>query len=581
MRPAGLVVRVERDHQPAGSCAAAEWPVSIGSFSGATLPLGDGALLPVHVVLDPIGNGRYRLIALAKEGVEVNGKPVVRALVGAGDRVRVGSYEIVLDAAGGSIADAPGAPARPPAGLAVSESDSEGPDDDGAGADPGGLASRERPLMAALTWRGARLDARVLAPGELLTVGDRRESVFRLPLDAPGANGSWIAAACLSGVWHVALDAPLRAIESSAEGRPLLTLAARTDGPRLSRHQLAGKLWAPLPPGASVKLSAGDLAIELSRTDGHALVKLPKPAWWTTREGQGAIVFAMILALLLGVLLDPPPNGIEEANAPTVAEQLAQFVPPASPAKKRELERWREKLAKAARTGRARAEAEEGAAGRPNAPDRNRRRAGPKTAAEIVREHALLRALSGKATAQLFSGGALSAASAVGHLDGTSIGDARGTLGLGLRGLGRGGGGLSANTVGVGPVGALGVAGAGAVGRLGRGRATSLGIDEPASVQGGLDREVIRRVILSHRIEIRYCYEKQLSATPNLAGKVKIQFVIGADGRVTTARAMRSTLPDPEVGRCIVSKVRTWTFPKPRGGGVVVVTYPFLFKPVN
>jgi hypothetical protein len=30
-----------------------------------------------------------------------------------------------------------------------------------------------------------------------------------------------------------------------------------------------------------------------------------------------------------------------------------------------------------------------------------------------------------------------------------------------------------------------------------------------------------------------------------------------------------------------VSKVKTWTFPKPKGDGVVIVTYPFLFKPAG
>jgi hypothetical protein len=37
-------------------------------------------------------------------------------------------------------------------------------------------------------------------------------------------------------------------------------------------------------------------------------------------------------------------------------------------------------------------------------------------------------------------------------------------------------------------------------------------------------------------------------------------------------------LNNAEVERCITSKIRTWVFPTPKGGGVVIVKYPFIFK---
>ena len=33
-----------------------------------------------------------------------------------------------------------------------------------------------------------------------------------------------------------------------------------------------------------------------------------------------------------------------------------------------------------------------------------------------------------------------------------------------------------------------------------------------------------------------------------------------------------------ELETCVAGRVRTWVFPKPKGGGVVVVTYPFIFQ---
>ena len=37
-----------------------------------------------------------------------------------------------------------------------------------------------------------------------------------------------------------------------------------------------------------------------------------------------------------------------------------------------------------------------------------------------------------------------------------------------------------------------------------------------------------------------------------------------------------STLGDPQVENCIAQAVRRWTFPQPEGGGIVIVTYPFM-----
>jgi TonB family protein len=97
-------------------------------------------------------------------------------------------------------------------------------------------------------------------------------------------------------------------------------------------------------------------------------------------------------------------------------------------------------------------------------------------------------------------------------------------------------------------------------------------------VVGGLDREVIARVIQRHQSEIKFCFESELQRDPRLAGKVAVAWTIDPTGAVSEAAVSESTLGSPAAERCILDRVRRWRFPEPRGGGVVAVTFPWLFK---
>lgn len=173
---------------------------------------------------------------------------------------------------------------------------------------------------------------------------------------------------------------------------------------------------------------------------------------------------------------------------------------------------------------------------------------------------------------------------ALGGVTGAEIGDASGLGGLGTRGSGPGGGGLSMNSVGLGALGTAGRGGGNSgygdgTGGLGKKADRDINISAGSPIiMGSLDKELIRRVIHEHLPQIRYCYEKELSRNPGLFGKVATQFTISADGNVQSAEVQQSTMNNAEVERCITSKIRTWVFPKPKGGGVVIVKYPFIFK---
>ncbi len=172
--------------------------------------------------------------------------------------------------------------------------------------------------------------------------------------------------------------------------------------------------------------------------------------------------------------------------------------------------------------------------------------------------------------------------SAMGNMFGAAAGDAGGFGGLGLRGSGSGGGGVG-DTVGIGGIGTKGrgggTGGSGSgVGVLGGKKDVDIGItsSEPM-VMGSLDKELIRKVIHANRGQIRYCYESQLNRFPKLNGKVAVKFVISPTGTVSTSSVAQTTVGNAELEACVAGRVRTWQFPKPKGGGVVIVTYPFIF----
>jgi TonB family protein len=183
------------------------------------------------------------------------------------------------------------------------------------------------------------------------------------------------------------------------------------------------------------------------------------------------------------------------------------------------------------------------------------------------------------------------AENALGALMGNQIGPNFGFGGLGLRGTGSGGGGTGEGTIGLGNLGTIGHGGGGgsgvgygrgAGGLRGRGGGKVPNIKPGnAMVKGSLSKEVIRRVIRQHINEIRFCYEQVLSSKPDLGGRVSVQFVISPTGAVSTSKLAESTLGSSSVEDCIVKAVRRWTFPSPEGGGVVIVTYPFVLQPAG
>lgn len=179
-----------------------------------------------------------------------------------------------------------------------------------------------------------------------------------------------------------------------------------------------------------------------------------------------------------------------------------------------------------------------------------------------------------------------------GGLTGTEVGEAFGVGSLGLVGTGRGGeggGGTGEGTIGLGTTGLIGKGGGGGTGS-GYGRGSGAGFggrgkrvprvrQAKATVDGAMDKDIIRRIVRAHINEVRYCYNQGLTKDEELKGRVTIDFEIGLTGKVSDAEVTKTTLDDEDVGTCIAKAVKRWKFPRPSGSDPVGVTYPFVLEP--
>lgn len=179
---------------------------------------------------------------------------------------------------------------------------------------------------------------------------------------------------------------------------------------------------------------------------------------------------------------------------------------------------------------------------------------------------------------------------AVSGMRGKSIEQTGGAGGKGLKGVEAGGGG---KTIGIDGPSTKGLGrgyegdgigeGISGPGRLGmKGEAAISIVAENVQVLSGLPKDVINAVVMRHRSEIRACYDAALQRNPALRGKVSVGFTIQPNGIVSAASVKDSTLGDRSLENCIVSRVKTWIFPKPEAPAVTEVSqYPFYLNPSN
>jgi len=362
-----------------------------------------------------------------------------------------------------------------------------------------------------------------------------------------------------------------------------------------------GAFQIPVPQHGAVRASFGS-GIRMEAR----FKKPPRPAvvpWWERINYQFLNLFLVLFFLQAGFI-------VAAANFPydtdTVADDLyknpsrmAKFVikpPDQQPKSNPYLERLQKELKREEPGEMAeKHKGTEGQMGKKDAPKTNARSA-PKAidpnAKDIVKNSGLIGLLGrgkGGGLSTIFGQGGLGGdlKGAIGNMFGPVVGDSYGLGGLGLKGTGSGGGGQG-ETIGIGGVGTkgrgggLGSYGSG-VGGLGKKGDRDVSIQAgTAAVVGSIDKELIRKVIQEHASQIRYCYEQELQRDPKLEGKVSIRWVINADGRVQNAQVDggggATTLQNDRVQRCMMDRIASWEFPKPKGGGIAVITYPWILR---
>lgn len=169
----------------------------------------------------------------------------------------------------------------------------------------------------------------------------------------------------------------------------------------------------------------------------------------------------------------------------------------------------------------------------------------------------------------------------MGNLLAADLGNGFGFRGLGLTGTGWGGGGAGLGTMGIGRYNTLGGGyghdrGSGGLDRKKEHKLTGV-IPGQVTTKGALDKEIIRRIVRVHMNEVKFCYEKELATQAGLGGRVSLQFIISGTGQVISSFVQSTTMNNVRVESCVAGAVKRWAFPKPTGGGIAIVSYPFNF----
>ena len=302
----------------------------------------------------------------------------------------------------------------------------------------------------------------------------------------------------------------------------------------------------------------------------------------------GLFMLIAFVGLVLGVVVQSMPYDPSHEIV-TVPERIAEavYVPLPPPTPKKEVAGTDPDAGEGAK-----AVGPEGRAGdRKSKLDRVKGHRVARRAAQMNKEAAegagILRDLVAmEGDAQMFGDGMQMASLSpyAGGVIGSQYGNQYGSGGIGSRGSSWGGGGTGERFnggLGTRDRGGRGGAGWGHddgwYARKSHGTPGNVGTEDPILL-GALDKSDIDRVVKQHLAQIRYCYQKELNRNPDLQGKVVIKFVIAKDGSVSNTSVSGTTMNNPVVENCLCSRFMRMQFPKPDGGGIVFVTYPFVFN---
>ena len=71
------------------------------------------------------------------------------------------------------------------------------------------------------------------------------------------------------------------------------------------------------------------------------------------------------------------------------------------------------------------------------------------------------------------------------------------------------------------------------------------------------------------------CFDRATRSDPSLSGTVTMGMTISATGSVSSARVVRNSTGDANLGVCLQNEMRQWTLSPPPGGESVTMNLPF------
>lgn len=97
-------------------------------------------------------------------------------------------------------------------------------------------------------------------------------------------------------------------------------------------------------------------------------------------------------------------------------------------------------------------------------------------------------------------------------------------------------------------------------------------------IYGFLPKDTIRRVVRSHKNEIRWCYEKAMGSQGPFQTRLHLYFVIDVAGQMVVSNAI--AWPSvPGLEQCVSKAIVSWVFPKMDTPRVTEVHYPVVLSP--
>lgn len=419
---------------------------------------------------------------------------------------------------------------------------------------PNEVAGPQPSLQARVWWGDQMIGCRTFKWGEPAVAQEKETAPF--PLFGFGLEKPTVLAQVHSKGW--AVHAPSGAMVEQQRSRGWEPLPASMNA--------KGEGVVPLTEGATVRIVRGPLSVEFHALAAQA--KLPftppkiEPSLIIPLIGAFACVGAMIVLM-------PKHSDAPDFTPKGLPALRASLVPP-KPKEKKEKEK--EKVVEKKSEDTAKKPTPEKVT---KAPPKQQQ---PKAAPVPTAVAALSKLTSGLAMSNLMAakpsgGGRPSGLKMVGlkGIGPVAMGSGPGTGG------GFGGGPITGGRELLGNTGNIGIGNAlkGSPGGV-----VASAPSRQAQIHGSLSREEIAKVVNAHLQQVRACYERTLLKEPGLAGKLIIEWNIDGSGSVTSYKIKSSTMQSATVGECIEDALKSWKFPKP-DGGEVVVSYPFIFNSVG